>query len=91
MESPTNSLLGKDHLFTEFKQNCPNNNKLQQILLNVTLMEDRFSAAKALWLIIRFSLSEIPSSGCGSSFTLRAQFVKKKNNNDARSIISTSF
>ena len=91
MESPTNSLPGKDHLFTQFKQNCPNNNKLQQILLNVTLMEDRFSAAKALWLIIRFSLIEIPSSGCGSSFTLRAQFIKKKNNNDARSIISTSF
>ena len=70
MESPTNSLLGKDHLFREFKENCPNNNKPQWILINVALIEDHFSAAKALWLIIRFSLSEIPSLGCDSSFTL---------------------
>ena len=79
-----------NHLFTEFKQNCPNNNKPQQTLLNVTLIEDCFSAAKALWLIIRFSLSEIPSSGCDSSFTLRVQFVQIYNN-DLHSIISTSF
>ena len=33
------------------------------MLVNITLIEDRFSAAKALWFIIfHFSLSEIPSS-----------------------------
>ena len=38
------------------------------LLLNVALIENHFSAAKALWLIILFSLSEIPLSGCDSSF-----------------------
>ena len=50
----------------------PNNNKPQYILLNVALtIRGPFfcSDYKALWLI-RFSLNEIPSSGCDSSFTL---------------------
>ena len=28
MDSSTNSLLGKDHISTEFKQNCPDSNNL---------------------------------------------------------------
>ena len=72
MESRTNrSLLGKDHLIT-------NSSKIVQIIinhnrysvLNVSLtIRAPFLAVKALWLI-RFSLNEIPSSGCSSSFTL---------------------
>ena len=58
-----------------------------------------FFAAKALWLI-RFSLNEIPSSGCDSSFTLLSISSNIRNkcaqffqiyNKDPRSIISTSF
>ena len=38
--------------------------------VNVALQfEDSFFAAKALWLIPRFSLNEISSSGFDSSFT----------------------
>ena len=72
MESATKkSLLGKYQLITEVKQNRPNNNKPQQILLNLALTIQRpfFVAPNALWLIW-FSLNEIPPSGCDSSFTL---------------------